>query len=131
MNKTATNWLTGLLFLSVLSGLVYGVIFGGKNFNRYQKREDARNEVLVNEIRIKQQEQLIQVEKQKAEIRVQEAVGIAKSQSIIANSLSEHYLQYLAIQAQNAMAGDGTHSVIYVPSGLNGIPLVRTINDSN
>ena len=60
------------LAVSVLLGLfLIGLAFGLPAFARYQKRADAHNEVLVNEIRIKQQEQLIQVEKQNAEIRVE------------------------------------------------------------
>ncbi len=56
---------------------------------RLQARLNAENEASINEIKIKQQEQLIQVEKQKAEIRVQEALGIAKAQEIINATLTD------------------------------------------
>jgi len=101
--------------------------FGIKIYNRYQIREDANNEVFVNEIKIKQQEQLIQVEKQKAEIRIVEAGGIAEAQKIINATLTDKYLQHEAIQAQEKMAGGPNHTTIYIPSGQNGIPLVKTI----
>lgn len=108
-------------------------------YNRYQLRQDtnlqrelaklnAENEVSLNEIKIKQQEQLIQVEKQKAEIRIVEAGGIAESQKIIASSLTNNYLQYLAIQAQETMAGSPNHTQIYIPVGTNGIPLIKTVD---
>jgi len=49
-------------------GIILGIMFGLPSFNRYQARQEAQNQVSINEIRIKQQEQLIQVEIQKAEI---------------------------------------------------------------
>jgi hypothetical protein len=94
---------------------------------RLQARLNAENEATLNEIKIKQQEQLIQVEKQKAEIRVQEALGIAKAQEIINATLTDKYLQHEAIQAQEVMASSPNHTTIYIPSGQNGIPLVKTL----
>lgn len=130
-----------IIFLVALLG--YG--FLSRSYSRYQARQDALNEIAVqeqgrlqarlnaenqaqiNEIQIKQQEQLIQVEKQKAQIRVVDAEGIAQAQAIIAKSLTDAYLQYLAIDAQKAMASGSNHTEIYIPSGLNGIPLVKTL----
>ncbi len=119
-----------LTFLAILAlvGLIGILAFLIPNYSRYQARNNANNEVSINEIRIKQQEQLIQVEKQKAEIRIVEAKGIATSQKIIDKSLTDQYLQYLAIQAQEKMAGSPSHTQIYIPVGNNGIPLVKTID---
>jgi len=117
-----------ILCLVLFTASIFGVSAIYKNYHRYQVREDAQNEVLVNEIRIRQQEQLIQVEKQKAEIRIVEADGIAKSQKIIDSSLTNNYLQYLAIKAQEQMAGSPNHTQIYIPVGTNGIPLIKTID---
>ena len=113
---------------AVVGGLIAGGMFGIPAFGRYQTLQDEQNHVLVNEIRIRQQEQLIQVEKQKAQIRVQEAIGIAEAQKTIDQSLTQNYLQYLAIEAQKHMADSPNHTEIYIPTGQNGIPLVRTIN---
>ena len=117
------------IFLAIVILIVVGcgASFFGRWYNRYQVRADANNEVMVNEIRIRQQEQLIQVEKQKAEIRIVEAGGIAKSQEIINISLTNNYLQYLAIQAQEKMASSPNHTQIYIPVGTNGIPLIKTV----
>lgn len=112
----------------IFIAIFYGAGFFTRWYDRYQVRQDENNGVLVNEIRIRQQEQLIQVEKQKAEIRVQEALGIAESQKIINATLTDQYLQHEAIQAQEKMAGSPNHTQIYIPSGTNGIPLVKTIN---
>src|SRR5436189_240149 len=83
---------------------------------------------VVSEINIKNQAQLIEIEVKKAQIRVQEAKGIAESQKIIDTSLTTNYLQYLAIGAQREMAHSQNHTQIYIPSGANGIPLVKTLN---
>ncbi len=105
-------------------------VFGGwaalATMNRYQAVKNAENQVHVNNIVISQTEQLIQVEKQKAQIRVQEAIGIAEAQKIINATLTPLYLQHEAIQAQLKMAGSPNHTQIYIPVGANGIPLVFT-----
>lgn len=64
-----------------------------------------------------------------AEAEVTRARGVAQANEIIAGGLKNNpdYLQYLAIQAQEKMADNPNHSVIYIPSGFNGIPLVKTI----
>jgi hypothetical protein len=115
-------------FALIISLSFYGIGFFIRWYDRYQIRQDANNEVLVNEIRIRQQEQLIQVEKQKADIRVQEALGISEAQKIINATLTNQYLQHEAIQAQEKMANSPNHTTIYIPSGNNGIPIINTIN---
>lgn len=115
-----------LVFLVVVFG-VASLLFGFPMYSRYQARANANNEVLVNEITIRQQEQLIKVEKQKAQIRIEEAKGLSESQKIIDKSLTQNYLQYMAIKAQEKMAGSPNHTQVYIPSGTNGIPLVKTI----
>lgn len=118
----------GIAIVLVIIGSIVALMFGIPNFSRYQAHADAQNQVAINAIIIQQQEQNIQVEKQKAQIRVVDAQGIADSQKIIAASLTDAYLQYLAIQAQQAMANGTNHTEIYIPTGQNGIPLVRTAN---
>lgn len=136
--KIVIGGILGLLLIIIVWSFV------GKVYGRYQSRQDAlnqvlvnnqklqvdinnaNNEVLVNEIKIKQQAQLIQVEQQKAEIRVVEAKGIAQAQAIINQSLTDKYLQHEAIAAQAAMVNSPNHTTVYIPSGQNGIPLVRT-----
>lgn len=113
-----------VLVLLVLVALIFAV----PEFFRYQARAGASNEVTLNEIKIKQQEQLIKVETQKAEIRVEEAKGIAHAQQIINATLTDKYLQHEAIKAQEKMAGSPSHTQIYIPSGTNGIPVVKTVD---
>jgi len=122
----------GVMGIAVgVAALLLSLAFGIPSYNRYQARENAGNHVLVNEIVIKQTEQLVQVEKQKAAIRVAEAEGIAASQKIINATLTDRYLQHEAIQAQLQMAGSPNHTQIYIPVGTNGIPLVKTVGPEN
>ncbi|NOQ34443.1 MAG: lipoprotein [Methylococcaceae bacterium] len=63
-----------------------------------------------------------------AEIRIEEAKGIAAAQKIINETLTANYLQHEAINAQLKMAVSPNHTTVYIPSGKNGIPLVGTLN---
>lgn len=108
--------------------IAIGVAFAIPEYGRYQTLQNSNNEVHVNEIKILQQEQLIKVEHQKAEIRIEEARGIAQAQQIVNATLTDRYLQHEAIKAQFEMAGSPSHTQIYIPTGQNGIPIVKTID---
>jgi hypothetical protein len=112
--------------LVFIAGMSVAGMFGFKHYKRYQKVMDAQNEIYVNEMKIKQTEQLVQVENQKAEVRIAEAKGIAESQRLINASLTDKYLQHEAIKAQENMANSPNHTQIYIPVGQNGIPIVKT-----
>ncbi len=105
------------------------LLWGAPEYGRYQTRANERNKIQVNELQIQQTEQLVQVEKQKAQIRIVDAEGIAQSQQIINATLTDRYLQHEAIQAQMQMANSPNHTTIYIPSGNNGIPLVKTVDE--
>jgi hypothetical protein len=130
MNETFTGWVIGIVVTVLVVALFVCLMFGVPAWHRYQRVQNANNEIAVNAMRIKQTEQLVQVEKQKADIRVQEALGIAESQKIINATLTDRYLQHEAIQAQTQMAGSPNHTQIYIPVGTNGIPLVKTLGPS-
>jgi hypothetical protein len=117
----------GLVIVAVLGLLLWGIPV----YNRYQTRANEANKILVNELQIRQTEQLVQVERQKAQIRIVDAQGIAESQRIINATLTDRYLQHEAIQAQLQMANSPNHTTIYIPSGNNGIPLVKTVDDTS
>lgn len=113
----------------IVGALILGAMFGIPAYSRYQARMDADNEVQVNNIRIQQTQQLVEVEKQKAEIRKQEAIGIAEAQKTINATLTPLYIQHEAIQAQEKMANSPNHTEIYIPSGANGVPLVPMVQN--
>ena len=66
-----------------------------------------------------------------ADAEVERAKGVAESTEIISEQLqmNEAYLQYLAIQAQMSMANSPNHTTIYIPSGINGIPVVKMLGE--
>jgi SPFH domain / Band 7 family len=68
-----------------------------------------------------------EIAKRDAEIRVEEARGIAEAQRIINATLTPNYLQHEAIQAQLHMADAPNHTTVYIPVGTNGIPLVENV----
>lgn len=120
--KNIAGVLVGLLIVVVL---VFGLHAGYKTYNRYQRVQDAENAHRITAMQIKRTEQEVFVERQKAQVRIAEAEGIAEAQRIIDSSLTPAYLQYLAIQAIEG----SMNRVIYIPSGENGIPLIRDIGD--
>ena len=71
----------------------------------------------------------IDIAKKDAEIRIEEAKGIAEAQRIINTTLTKNYLQHEAINAQLKMAASPNHTTVYIPSGDNGIPLIKDLNN--
>ena len=67
------------------------------------------------------------IAKKDAEIKIEEAKGIAEAQKIINETLTKNYLQHEAINAQLKMADSPNHTTVYIPSGANGIPMVETL----
>jgi hypothetical protein len=124
------NPLVALFRLAIIVAVIILLIaWGGPAYTHYQARQNAANQIQLNALRIQQTQQLVEVEKQKAEIKITEAYGIAKAQEIINATLTDKYLQHEAIQAQEKMADSPNHTTIYIPSGQNGIPLVRTVDE--
>lgn len=133
--------LTGILGLALVVVLLFGGVAGCKAFSRYQDRadrsqsrsqalKDAANQVQLSEIEIQNQGQRIEVAKQKAEIRFQESVGIRESQEEIAKTLTPLYVQFEMVEAMKQIAVSGQNSsVIFIPSGAAGIPLIADAQD--
>lgn len=91
--------------------------------------KDSIEQKLQAEQQAEQMKFTIDKEKQEAQRKVIEAEGIAKAQEIINKTLTNQYLQHEAIKAQTLMAASPNHTTVYIPSGDNGIPLVRVAND--
>lgn len=123
-HETLSVILALIVAFAVIVGIFVGGYLGVKSLHRSQRLADARNQVTLNEIQIRQTTQLVKVQEQKAQIKIAEAHGIEEAQRIINNTLTPLYLQHEAIQAQESQS----NKIIYVPAGNQGIPLVNTVN---
>lgn len=125
MRAAAITAILGALALVLVIGLLAIPLFGIKAFNRYQKRADAENNVKVTAIQIKNQQQRVEIAKQKAQIRLEEAIGIRKAQDEINDTLTPFYLTHEYIQALR----ESKASTVYIPTDpRTGLPVVTTRN---
>lgn len=127
-----SHFILGVICFVVVVALLVGSCAGAKSYQRYQRRADAKNAVLVTHILIQKANQQAQINraqiaatKAEAEKRFQEAIGIRRAQDEIQATLTPRYIQHESIQAQKAIATSGkNNTVIYVPAGTNGTPTI-------
>lgn len=141
MNNTSsmiTRTLAVLLLCVVCIAALIGCVTLYKGWHRGQVRADANNRVKVTAINIRTAEQQAKVVaaqdatvKAKADQRLIAAVGIKNAQVEIAKTLTPLYVEFEAVQAQLAMANSTNHTVIYVPSGTNGTPIITQNADGS
>jgi hypothetical protein len=119
------------LIVVVSVGILIGILSGYKVWHRTQQRADANNRVKVTQINIRNAQQQAKVVaaqdatvKAQADQRLIAARGIRNAQDEIAKTLTPLYVQFEAVQAQLAMAKSPNHTVIYVPAGTNGTPVI-------
>ncbi|MFI1701456.1 hypothetical protein ACH419_36625 [Streptomyces bobili] len=129
----------GAVAVVALVVMITASIAGFKAFNRYQATADAKNratvakikannDVQVTAIQIKNQEQRVEVAKQQAQIRFENAKGVREAQDEIAKTLTPLYVQFEMTEALKEIAKSGKNSsVVYIPSGANGVPLVSGV----
>jgi hypothetical protein len=125
--------LGSVLGLVVITATGIGLSAGAQAYNRAEERANADNLVRLTRIQIRtaQQQALVAraqvaAAKADAEKQYQRAVGVRRAQNVIMRGLTPQYLQYEAIQAQKAVATSGrNNTLIYVPSGSSGVPLVQ------
>lgn len=117
------TFITGGVLLTLV--ILVGIYVGYRNIHRGQQRADAKNRVKISAIEIQNQRQRVEIAKQKAEIRLQDAVGVREAQDQIAKTLTPLYVQFEMVEALKAIAASGSNSsVVFIPSGANGIPMV-------
>lgn len=105
-----------------MQAMVIGVI------NLPEQVTKAQEERIKKETVLSQKQFEIDIAKQDAIVRIEEARGLAEAQHIVSQSLTDLYLQHEAIKAQEMMAKNQNNTTVYIPSGTNGIPLVATVN---
>lgn len=118
-----------ILFLAICFGLLGP---GCKAYNRWQKREDAHNQVQVVRIEIQKAEEeakvnqaQIKATEAEARKRVAEAVGIKRSQVEINKTLTPLYVQHEYVQAIEKAAHSPSNTTEFIPVGQTGLPIVK------
>lgn len=92
-------------------------------------RVNAANQAQVNQLLIASSDQQIQIHQKQAQIRLADAVGIRESQDEISKTLTPLYVQFEMVNALQAIAESGkNNTVVYIPTGANGIPLIANAN---
>jgi hypothetical protein len=137
--KVAVWSIVIVLGVVALTGVGVGLSAATKAYKRAEERADAKNNVTLTHIAINRARQQalitraqIEATQANAEKRYQEAIGIRRAQVEISKTLTNQYLQHEAIQAQKAVATSGkNNTIIYVPSGPNGVPLVQDPQNVN
>jgi hypothetical protein len=137
--KVAVWSIASVLGVVALTGVGVGLSATTKAYKRAEERADAKNDVRLTHIEINRARQQamitraqIEATEANAEKRYQEAIGIRRAQVEISKTLTNQYLQHEAIQAQKAVATSGkNNTIIYVPSGPNGVPLVQDPQNVN
>jgi regulator of protease activity HflC (stomatin/prohibitin superfamily) len=82
---------------------------------------------LASEQEALQMQFVIQKEEKEADRKRVEAKGIADSQAIIQNTLSDAYLRYLWVESLK-VAANHNGTIIYVPTGNDGMPFFKEVS---
>lgn len=128
-----TNWkliVFGIIGVIAFFAITFGALGPGcKAYNRWQKREDAKNKVQVVTIEIQKAEEEAKVNtaqiaatKAEAKKRVAESVGIKEAQVEINKTLTPLYVEHEFVQAIEK----GHVETTFIPVGPNGLPIVGT-----
>jgi SPFH domain / Band 7 family len=87
---------------------------------------DAVSRKLAATQELQRQDTEIEIERKERTKREIQAQGIANAMQIIRGQLSDRYIQHEAIEAQKLMVGSPNHTVVYIPVGPMGVPVVGT-----
>jgi len=133
-NSTTYSIVTSVVVLCFI-GLIGGALWGLPIYKVWQRglsgKAFLREAEYSKQVLIEQAKADLESASLWAKAEVERAKGVAESTEIISGQLqgNEAYLQYLAIQAQTKMADSPNHSTIYIPSGYNGIPIIKSLTD--
>ncbi len=88
--------------------------------------QQAIDEKIAAEQEAQKMEYVLAKEKKEAERKQIEAAGIAKSQKIIANSLTQKYLSWYYIQTMKELVNSPNNTIIITPFDQELVPLINT-----
>ena len=123
-----------IILIIIVIAIVVGFFWGLPQWNVWRRglagKAQLKEAEWNRQIAIKEAEAELESAKLLRQAEVERAKGVAESTNIISQELeqNENYLQYLAIQAQMKMAQSENHTTVYIPSGYNGIPLIKDID---
>jgi regulator of protease activity HflC (stomatin/prohibitin superfamily) len=128
--------LISLFGVTAITGAGIGLSAVVSAYSREQQRATAQNQVRLARIEAQRAQLVAQsqiaVARAGAQAQYQQALGIRRAQDEIKHGLTNPYLQYEAIQAQKAVATSGrNNTLIYLPSGSSGVPLVQDPQNVN
>jgi hypothetical protein len=127
---------TSVVVLTLVTATGVGLALGVSAYSRAEQRANGNNRVRLARIEARREETAalagIEVARANATARYEDAVGIRRAQVEISANLTAPYLQYEAIQAQQAVATSGrNNTLIYLPAGTSGVPLVSDPENVN
>ncbi|MBI1924644.1 prohibitin family protein [Candidatus Poribacteria bacterium] len=88
---------------------------------------DAVEVKLAKKQELFQKEFELEIARKDAEIRRIEAEGLAESQGVIKDHLTDEYLQFLLIQIQQKLVDSPNKTFIFIPVGPGGVPLLMNL----
>ena len=119
VEKAAKAWLIERNIPVILEQVSVG------NFQFPSVISDAAAEKQANLQRLESKATLLEIAKRDAEIEAAKAEGIRNSQRIINGTLSPIYVQHEMVKAIEAIASKAGNTVIYVPIGTDGLPILQ------
>ncbi len=108
-----------------------GLMFGLPQYRVWQRtlsgQAELREAEYTRQVAVEEARAELDSSKLLREAEVERAKGAAEAMAIIKEGIDSAYLEYLAIQAQTKMADSPNHTTVYIPSGEQGIPLIREV----
>ncbi len=126
--KVLNVWIAVVIFALILAIIamavvpIYGVWSKGLSGKAQLKEAEYSRQTKVEEARAE-----MDSAKLLRQAEVERARGAAESMEIIQAGITDDYLVYLAIQAQQKMADSPNHTTTFIPSGNLGVPLIKTL----
>ncbi len=105
--------------------VITSVVVGNVQYPEEVSNAVSRKLAATQELQRKDTE--IEIERKERTKREVQAQGIANAMQIIRGQLSALYIQHEAIESQKLMVNSPNHTVVYIPSGVMGVPLTGTM----
>lgn len=101
------------------------------NNQAHVARINAANQAQVNQLLISSTDQQVLIHQKQAQVRLADAVGVREAQDEISKTLTPLYVQFEMVDALKQIAESGkNNTVVYIPTGANGIPLISNADQS-